>query len=644
MTDPAATPNAAMHTAMHAAGAMRVERCGGCGARYNVTRLASGSRFTCRRCGAPVVVGAGTPNAMEPTTPRVALVVAGLVALLAAALRVVPGAYTSGGEASVAASLAALALPDAVALALLCVAGGLALVAAARHGSRPVLAALAVATVVLAARAHGPATPALRTTAPDLAGAVALALLGGAALVLGSTRTETRGAARPWAWIGALVGVAAAATRFAAGSEGTASLLLRRGDAARALLTAVWRGTPVPDGLPVAHGVVPDLATALAAALVLAVVAWPGRRGGGVARVAGRAAFALLVGAHLAGPLVTLWDGRAAWLAEGGPAFIAAQVTTACFEGGFALFALGAAALAGLAQPRGGAPRGPAGTGAGLALAAVAAVVTAIVLADAVGPAPASLERVRDAVGRLASDGPTAPAVVVTLLVALAVASALAAVVRPLRGRGAFVGGVAAGAACAVDLATSVAGTPRVVFATLVATAAGATWARRGARWDGRGRAVTMAAAAALLLLLVFPARADGEAHGPLPFPSALTSWFNALGGATPGNLAAVVADPALATTGLALAAALIAALAAGVGPRRPVAWALLAAAAAVALHAPAAAFFAALAEARGAADGPPLADAMGAAAAALRQVPTAAILAGIACAADAAGGRPRPI
>ncbi len=644
MIDPAATPDAARRAPPAATDVLRIERCGGCGARYNVTRLAAGSRFTCRRCGAPVVVEAGTPRAMEPRPARGALIVAGLVALLATALRVLPGAYASGAEASVAASIASLALPDAAALALLSVAGGLALVAAARHGSRPVLVALAVVTVALAARAHGPATPVLRTTAPDLAGAVALALLGGAALVLGSTRTETRHAARPWAYLGGLVLVAAAATRFAAGSEGTTSLLVRRGDAARALLTAVWQGTPVPDGLPVAYGVVPDLATALAAALVLVVVLWPGRRGGALARVAGRAAFALLVGAHLAGPAVTVWEGRGTWLAESGPAFVATQVGAACFEGGLALFALGAATLAGLAQPRGGAPRGAAGTGGWLALASFAALGTAVVFADPTGPAPAVFERVRDTVGGLASDGPTAPAVAVTLLVALGIASALAAVVRPLRGRGAFVGGVAAAAACAVDLATSVAGTPRMVIATLVATAAGATWARRGSRWDGRGRAVTAAMAAALLLLLAFPARTEGEAVGLLRYPSALTSWVDALAGATSADVASIAADPTLATVGLALGAALLAALAAGLGPRPVIAWALVAAAGAVALHAPAAAFFTALAEARGATDGPPLPDAFRVAAAALKEVPTAAIVAGIACAADATGGRPRPI
>ncbi|MFO0934120.1 MAG: hypothetical protein U1E39_15640 [Planctomycetota bacterium] len=629
------------------ADAMRVERCAGCGARYNVTRLAPGSRFACRRCGAAVVVGAGgdAPGAPLASPSGVAsLVVAGVLAVLATALRVVPGGYAAGPDTSVTASLAALTLPDAVALALLATTGGLALVAAARPASRGLRVALATAVVVLVARAHGPATPALRTTAPDLAGAVALALLGGAALVLASPRPETRRAARPWTWVGALLLVAAAASRFAAGSEGTASLLTRRGDAARALLTAVWRGTPAPDGLSVAYGVVPDLATATAVACLGLVALWPGRRGGALSRVAGRAAVALLVLAHLAGPVATAWDGRDRWLAEGGLAVVAAQASAAAFEGGLVAWLLAAAALAGLAQPRGGAPRGPAGSGGFLALAAVASVGTAALLADPSGPAPALLEHLRATVGSLASAGPTEPAVGVTLAVALAAAAALALLVAPLRGRGAFVGGFAAAAACGADLATSVDGTPRVAFAALAALAAGTAWARRGPRWDGRGRALVTAAAVAIVALLLFPARAPGEAEGPLPFPCALSTWADAVVRTTPATLGAFLADSTAATVTFALLAAAFAALAAAVGPRRPIVVALGTVAVAAALHPPVSAFLATLTAARDATAGPPLADALGAAAAGLRHGPAAALLAGIACGADAAGGRPRPI
>ena len=636
-----------MTTPTGPADAMKVERCAGCGARYNVTRLAPGSRFACRRCGAPVVVGAGLDaSAASPAAPagRAALVVAGVLAVLAAALRVAPGGYATGPEASMPAALASLALPDATALALLALTGGLALAAAARPAGRGLLVALAAAVVVLLARAHGPATPALRTTAPDLADAIATALLGGAALVLGSSRSETRGAARPWAWTGTLLLVAAAASRFAAGSAGTASLLTRRGDAARALLTAVWRGTPAPDGLSVAYGVVPDLATALAVVCVGAVVLWPGRRGGALSRLAGRVAFASLLLAHLAGPVVSLWEGRDGWLADGGLGGLAALASSAAFEGGLVTWLLASATLAGLAVPRGGAPRGPAGSGGFHALAAAVALGTAALLADPSGPAPALLEHLRRTVGSLASDGPTQPAVVVTLAVALAATTALAMLVGPLRGRGAFVGGFAAAAACGADLATSVEGTPRVAFATLAALAAGAAWARRGPRWDGRGRALTAAAAATLAALLLFPARAHGDAVGPLPFPSALATLADACTRLTPATVGAFLADTTSAPLALAALAAALAGLAAGVGPRRPLAWALVATAVAAALHAPVAAFLATLTAARDATAGPPLADALGAAAAGLRQVPAAALLAGLACAADAAGGRPRPI
>ena len=88
-----------MTTPAGASDAMRVERCAGCGARYNVTRLATGSRFACRRCGAPVVVGTGAdaPGApLAPTSGAASLVVAGVLAVLAAALRVVPGGYATG--------------------------------------------------------------------------------------------------------------------------------------------------------------------------------------------------------------------------------------------------------------------------------------------------------------------------------------------------------------------------------------------------------------------------------------------------------------------------------------------------------------------------------------------------------------------
>ncbi len=62
---------------------MQVERCPSCGARYNVSRLRSGTAFACRRCGAKVRVGGGASPEAPARVGGVGLVVAGLLMVAA---------------------------------------------------------------------------------------------------------------------------------------------------------------------------------------------------------------------------------------------------------------------------------------------------------------------------------------------------------------------------------------------------------------------------------------------------------------------------------------------------------------------------------------------------------------------------------
>src|SRR5262249_22614313 len=114
---------------------LRVERCPACGARYNVTRLAPGSRFSCRRCGSAVAVRAAAPEA-APSRTRVALAWAGVALIAGALLRSFPGVYAGAAGSSWSSVVDSLSLPDAVALTLVAVTGGMALPAPA-PGARP---------------------------------------------------------------------------------------------------------------------------------------------------------------------------------------------------------------------------------------------------------------------------------------------------------------------------------------------------------------------------------------------------------------------------------------------------------------------------------------------------------------------------
>ena len=606
--------------------AMRVERCGGCGARYNVTRLAPGSRFACRRCGGVVVVSVTPDASSPPRTPRAPFVVGGLLLLVAAVARSWPGVVAGAPDDPWGRVVLGLPLVDATSLAWLALTGGLALAAAAPAAGRGLHGVLAVAALTMFLRSHAPdgAMFLLRAPAP-LAGA-ALAALGAGALLLGASAPTARGTARPFVLGGALAFVAALATT--PGAHGASALAARAEDVV-AWLVAVWRGDEGRDAGSAWPHALPDTLVALGALAAGLAVLWPGRRTGGVSRTAGRLAYAAFLVALAAPGLADAWALRDRWLAGDGASVVAAQVAATALDRGLAPWLVLSALAATAALPRGGTPRGTASTG--LAHLAVAGAAAALLVA-ARGAGSATL----DAVHALAADVARAPATAqhAALLVAGGVALLLATV-RPLRRRGGPAFGVLALALAATDLGVPSVGVPRTAWAVLVAAVGGALVARRGARWDGRGRVPVLVAAGTLVALLAFPV------HGPEAEGGAYTSALSALVAAcTPTDATTswwtVALDPDVALPACAAVAVAAALFASATGPRTPLVGLAVLAAVVAAVHGPVAA-------AVGAAGPAPTAwDALLAAAAhAVGATAVPAALAALAASGDAVGGRP---
>lgn len=628
---------------------LRVERCGTCGARYNVSRLAIGSRFACRRCASVVTVGAGdgrahaapslpgAPLAEDRREARRWLVAAGAVTLVGVGPRLAAQVASGPG-----------ALTDLVGLASLAAAGLVACLASVLRPRPSLLALLGALVVVALLRAHGPDGAALRADASDLAGTSALVLLGAGALRLTSRRDDARGAARPCSLAGAVLLLSTATFRVSMGE--TRPDLLLRADAATALLRSAGEsareGVDWLGALPTHRFALPDLALGAAAALLVLAAVVPGRRGGPLARAAGVVSCVLLLHAVLSPAAADLVaDAR-----TGAPASVGEALAHLGIDSGLALVLLGAAAFAASGGSRGTREAAPSGLLHGLAGVVSALFAWLLLAAEADATADGDLARVvsKVAAGESPLGGTSHAALVFALLAAT---SLLAALAPGLRRSGPLLGGVGAAvvalAAGPLDLVRALEGTPRAGLLALVVVGAGAAVAGMGAGPGPSGRrglaTVSLATVGlALLGLSVFPTGDVTDADAWIPYPCLLGTMLEALRHGVP--LEAWLRDERRFVTAGSTLALLGTTLAAVVGSRRGVVGGLVVGfvgvAVALALFDPAWHAVVAATDARGDAGGDAVAAAREAVVARLPGAPAAVLLAGAALTADAIGRR----
>ena len=619
---------------------MRVERCPSCGARYNVSRLATGAPFSCRRCGAVVVVGAQEGATRGPRT-RLGLVVLAVLGLAATVLRGLQpaGAWSGPDGDGVLLDLPLEALVALATAALACaLAGWLGLRA------RPALAcAAATAAFWVVARALGPEPGPLTIHGADPAGFLGLVLVAAGALLLAGPHREGRSIARAWALVGAGL-VTAGLAGSTTGPEAPSRLAAAAGDVAAFWRDVVWRGGTPADGASPWAREIPWTAQASAALLTVLAAALAFGRVRGLSRFLARSGFLLLVIAAVTPPLAAAWAQRDELLGAEGALRTLGLVTHAAWDAGIVPALLAILVLGACAGERDAARRSSPATPrprAGPRHAALALVAAATILClenPGYGVVSTRWPWEEAALGITSVASATA-----WLFGALLAAASLACLAPPLRRGGTLVAFGAALAAGASDLRVPQFGVPAFTIPCLVAAGAGLLWAQRGTPWSTGGQLTSAAVGTALLGLLLWPRASPeilGGAHGPLLWScvaNSLGAGSAMIGSAIGPSWEDLLRRPT-AQASLALLAGLVFLLASITGPRRVLAGIALVLAATAALHPVAEAFLRAVPW--GAFEGTPsLVEAGRAAGRALLVHPAAVVWATFVVSAEAASG-----